>query len=135
MVVEVMTAKKQKKEKKDEGVSPPKANILASIFGRGEEAAQPTEAENIKEIITEWLHPNHIKRKTRLTKKQVVAISILQSLSDTYTIKTLDRFLNEFRTNKLSEDGKSSRELENILKARIQDVEETNIGRLSKFLE
>jgi len=128
-----MTKKKEKK--KDEGVVPPKSNILATIFGKGEEAAPPSEAENIKEIITEWLHPNHIKRKTRLTKKQVVAISILQSLSDTYNIKTLDRFLNEFRTNKLSEDGKSSRELENILKARIQDVEDSNLGKLSKFLE
>jgi len=70
-----------------------------------------------------------------LTKKQVVSISILQSLCDTYNIQTLNRFLNEFRTNKLSEDGKSSKELEAILKARIQDVEDTNLGRLSKFLE
>lgn len=125
---------------KDEGIKPktaPKANILNSIFGKTNEQQenQRTEAENIKEIITEWLHPKHIKRKTRLTKKQVVSISILQSLCDTYNIQTLNRFLNEFRTNKLSEDGKSSKELEAILKARIQDVEDTNLGRLSKFLE
>jgi len=126
---------KKKKEPVVKPTTAPKENILNSIFGKGEETQPPSEAENIKEIITEWLEPKHIKRKTRLTKKQVVAISILQSLSDTYNIKTLDRFLIEFRTNKLSEDGKSSKELEAILKARIQDIEETNIGRLSKFLE
>jgi hypothetical protein len=73
--------------------------------------------------------------KTRLTKKQVISIAILQSLADTYHIITLTRFLDEFRTGKLSEDSKSSIELENILKARMPEIEATNLSKLSKFLE
>lgn len=97
--------------------------------------AEMGEAENIRLIIQEWLAPKHIRYKTRLTKKQVVAITILQGLADSYNIKTLKKFLDEFRTNKLSEEGKSSQELENILKARIPDIEATSLQKLSKFLE
>jgi hypothetical protein len=112
-------------------------NILDRIFGTPQETmrAEMGEAENVAMIIKEWLDPKHIKRKTRLTKKQVIAISILQGLSDTYNIRTLQKFLDEFRTNKLSEDGKSSSELENILKARMPDIEQTNLQKLQKFLE
>lgn len=112
-------------------------NILDRIFGTPQETmrAEMSEAENIAMIIKEWLDPKHIRRKTRLTKKQVIAISILQGLSDTYNIKTLKKFLDEFRTNKLSEDGKSSEELENILKARMPEIEQTNLQKLQKFLE
>lgn len=112
-------------------------NVLDRIFGTPQETmkAETSEAENVRLIIAEWLDPKHIRRKTRLTKKQVVAIAILQSLADTYDIKTLKRFLDEFRTGKLSEDGKSSQELENILKARMPEIEETNLSKLSKFLE
>jgi len=112
-------------------------NVLDRIFGTPQETlkAETSEAENVSMIIKEWLDPKHIRRKTRLTKKQVIAIAVLQSLADTYDIKTLKRFLDEFRTGKLSEDGKSSAELENILKARMPEVENTNLQKLSKFLE
>lgn len=112
-------------------------NVLDRIFGTPQETlkAETSEAENVSMIIKEWLDPKHIRRKTRLTKKQVVAIAILQSLADTYDIKTLKRFLDEFRTGKLSEDGKSSSELENILKARMPEIEHSNLEKLSKFLE
>lgn len=112
-------------------------NVLDRIFGTPQETlrAETSEAENVSMIIKEWLDPKHIRRKTRLTKKQVVAIAILQSLADTYDIKTLKRFLDEFRTGKLSEDGKSSSELENILKARMPEMEQSNLEKLSKFLE
>jgi len=115
----------------------PDANLLDRIFGTPQETmrAEMTESENVAMIIKEWLDPKHIKRKTRLTKKQVIAISILQGLADTFNIKTLKKFLDEFRTNKLSEDGQSSSELENILKARLPDIEQTNLEKLSKFLE
>jgi len=127
----------QKIETSKPGGSQDNSNILDRIFGTPQETmkAEMSEAENIRLIISEWLDPKHIRRKTRLSKKQVIAITILQSLSDTYNIKTLKRFLNEFRTSKLSEDGKSSSELENILKARIPEVEQTNIEKLAKFLE
>lgn len=113
------------------------ANLLDRIFGTPQETmrAEMSESENVAMIIKEWLNPAHIKRKTRLTKKQVIAISILQGLADTFNIKTLKKFLDEFRTNKLSEDGQSSSELENILKARMPDIEQTNLEKLSKFLE
>lgn len=116
---------------------PVDGSLLDRIFGTPQETmrAEMSEAENIAMIIKEWLDPKHIKRKTRLTKRQVIAISILQGLSDTYNIKTLKKFLDEFRTNKLSEDGKSSQELENILKARMPDIESTNLQKLQKFLE
>jgi len=125
---------------KTKSIPKPKAqdgNILDRIFGTPQETmrAEMSEAENIAMIIKEWLDPKHIKRKTRLTKRQVIAISILQGLADTYNIKTLKKFLDEFRTNKLSEDGKSSQELENILKARMPDIESTNLQKLQKFLE
>ena len=127
----------QKIETSKPGGSQDNSNILDRIFGTPQETmkAEMSEAENIRLIISEWLDPKHIRRKTRLSKKQVIAITILQSLSDTYNIKTLKRFLNEFRTSKLSEDGKSSSELESILKARIPEVEQSNIEKLAKFLE
>jgi len=125
-------SKKDENKKKSQKSN---TDLLSEIFNPTAKEETVSEAENIKEIITEWLEPKHIRRKTRLTKKQVVAISILQSLADTYHIKTLERFLLEFRTNKLSEDGKSSRELENILKARMPNIEEDNMHKLSKFLE
>lgn len=124
-------------KKKPQKMTSGSENILDRIFGTPQETmrAEMSEAENIAMIIKEWLDPKHIKRKTRLTKKQVIAISILQGLADTYNIKTLKKFLDEFRTNKLSEDGKSSSELENILKARMPDIETTNLQKLSRFLE
>ncbi len=64
-----------------------------------------------------------------------MAVSTLQSLADTYNIKTLKRYLIEFRTNKLSEDGKTSQELENILKNRYPQEEDNQLERISKYLE
>lgn len=127
-----MTSKKEEKPKKQ-----PNVNLVDKIFGTPQEASSKdtSEAENVSLIIKEWLDPKHIRRKTRLTKKQVIAIAILQSLADTYDIKTLKRFLDEFRTGKLSEDGKSSEELENILKARMPDMEKSSLEKISKFLE
>jgi len=124
---------KKKVEDEDEA---PRENVMSRIFGNPEETQkQNTEAENVSMIITEWLDKKHIRSKTRLNKQQVIAMAILQSLADTYNIRTLKRFLDEFRTNKLSEDGKSSSELENILKARMPNIEESNVDKLAKFLE
>ena len=112
-------------------------NIVDRIFGSPQETmrAEMSEAENVSLIIEKWLDKKFVKLKTRLTPRQVNAISILQSLADTYQIKTLDRFLMEFRTSKLSENSKSSEELENILKARVPNPDTTNIEKLSRFLE
>lgn len=112
------------------------ANILESVFGKPQDNQKtPSEAENVALIIKEWLDPKHVKAKTRLTKPQVIAVAILQSLADTYNIKTLKRFLIEFKTAKLSEDGKSSAELEGILKARLPEESDIEMHKLAKFLE
>ncbi len=108
-------------------------DLISKIFNTNDQK-NVSENENVSLIIKEWLDPKHVKAKTRYTKKQVIAVSILQSLADTYNIKTLKRFLQEFKTAKLSEDGQSSSELENILKNRMPD-EDVELKKISKFLE
>lgn len=116
--------------------SPVPTDILSQIFGKPEELDKgKSEAENVSLIIKEWLSPKHIREKTRLGKHQVLSVAILQSLASTYKIKTLDRFLTEYRTCKLSEDGQSSKELENILKSRLPELDDGHMRRISKFLE
>lgn len=111
-------------------------DLLSKVFNpMNEQTKMSSESEDVAMIIREWLSPKHVKAKTRYTKKQVIAVSILQSLADTYNIKTLKRFLIEFKTAKLSEDGQSSSELEGILKARIQETENVELKKLEKFLE
>lgn len=111
-------------------------NLLNRVFASPVDSQHvSSESEDVAMIIREWLAPKHVKAKTRYTKKQVIAVSILQSLADTYNIKTLKRFLIEFKTAKLSEDGQSSSELEGILKARIQETDDVELKKLSKFLE
>jgi hypothetical protein len=96
---------------------------------------QGQEKEDVSKIVREWLSPKHITRKTRYSKKQTIAISILQSLANTYKIKTLQRFLQEFRTSKLSEEGKSSEELVDILQSRLPSDEDVELKNLARFLE
>jgi hypothetical protein len=113
-----------------------KGNIIDSIFGKASEQQTLTsDAENAKLIIKEWLARTHIPYKTRYTKRQVRAVSILQSLANTYNIKPLKRYLTEFRIAKLSEESQSSKELENILKSRNIEPQESTLERLGKFLE
>jgi uncharacterized Rmd1/YagE family protein len=116
--------------KEHEGV-----DVISKVFNTQDQQRVSSESENVSLIIKEWLDPKHIKAKTRYTKKQVVAVSILQSLAETYNIKTLKRFLQEFKTAKLSEDGQSSSELENILKSRLPDEGDVELKKLTKFLE
>jgi len=79
--------------------------IIDKIFAPNAPAdEEESHIEDVSKIIKEWLDPKHVRSKTRLTKDQVVAVTILQSLADTYDIKTLKRFLIEYRTAKLSEE-------------------------------
>jgi uncharacterized Rmd1/YagE family protein len=110
-------------------------DVLTRVFGSQDQTKMSNESENVSLIIKEWLDPKHAKAKTRYTKKQVVAVSILQSLAETYNIKTLKRFLQEFKIAKLSEDGQSSSELEGILKARLPEEQDIELRKLTKFLE
>lgn len=94
-------------------------------------------AEDISKIITEWLSKKHINAKTRLTKNQVVAISILKTLADKYHIKPLQDLLKNYQTFKLSEEGESSKELVEILKERLPEKENEDnfITTVGKFLD
>jgi len=93
------------------------------------------DSENIRLIIKEWLNLEHIKMKTRYNTRSARAVTTLQGLADKYLIKTLDDYLIEYRINMLSVDRESSKELTDILKARLPDVEQSQLEKLSKFLE
>lgn len=93
--------------------------------------------EDIRKIIEEWLSQKHIDSKTRLTKNQVIAISILKTLADRYHIRPLQLLLKNYQTFKLSEDGESSKELVEILKERMPEKEQDDniITTVGRFLE
>jgi len=117
-------------KKEEEGES-----VIDRIFNPQTQQHEQMETEDVAKIIKEWLDPKHIDKKTRYTPQQVIAVTILQSLADTYNIKTLKRFLKEFKKGKLSEGGKSAAELENILKSRVMNEDEGHLKSLAKFLE
>lgn len=113
--------------------------LIDQIFNSNhsnEDKKESSRSENISVIVPEWLNPKHVKYKTRYTKNQITAISTFQSLATKYKIKTLQRFLNEYRIAKLSEDGASSEELKDILVSRMPEEEGKNtLEKLAKFLE
>jgi len=112
-------------------------NVIDKIFAPTNQGHQDkvVEAEDVSKIIKEWLDPKHIDKKTRYTPRQVIAVTILQSIADTYDIKTLKRFLKEFKKGKLSEGGQSASELTDILKFRSNPEKEGGLAGLAKFLE
>lgn len=93
------------------------------------------ESENIRLIIAEWLDEKHVKYKTRYNNRSAKAVTTLQGLADKYNIKTLKDYLKEYRINMLSIDRESSKELTDILKARLPDINESQLDKISKFLE
>lgn len=112
-----------------------KDNPLDGLF-IPKEQPEAKNYEDIKIIIKEWLSKKHIYAKTRLTKNQVIAVTILKSLADKYDISDLKKFLDNYQTYKLSEDGKSSEELIKILQSRDLDVDDSNVlANIGKFLE
>jgi len=127
-----MNKKKQRKKNKPDKKT---GSIIDEVFAPSRQQQNEAEKEDVSKIINEWLSTKHIDKKTRYTPNQVVAVSILQSLADTYKIKTLQRFLKAFKMAKLSEGGKSSEELENILKDRFHVEDDMGLKKLGKFLE
>ena len=111
-------------------------NPFDGIFIKPEVEREGKNYEDIKIIIKEWLNKSHINAKTRLTKNQVIAVTILKSLADKYNIKPLKKFLTNYQTFKLSEDGESSKELIEILREREQLGDDGSMfNNISKFLE
>ena len=91
--------------------------------------------EDIRVIIAEWLDQKHVKYKTRYTVRSARAVTTLQGLADKYNIETLTDYLIEYRINMLSIDRESSKELTDILKARLPDISENQLDKISKFLD
>lgn len=83
-------------------------------------------SQNFKETIKAWLDRKYVHFKTRLNANQVIALSILKSLSKKWKVKSINELVEWFVTYKLSEGGKSSEELVDILKNRpdLQDNDE-----------
>lgn len=125
-------------KKKEEKSSPdPTFSVSHSTMPYKNEGEGFT-AEDIRLIIAEWLKEDHVHFKTRLTKRQVRAMTKLQPVADRYDIKCLKDVLNEFRISKLSEEGQSSKELVDILKERLTGLmeEKTTVNKgLGKFFE
>ena len=130
----------KKKQQQVTPISPPKfegekltiGKLSLPVASKGEGHT----AEDIRLIIKEWLDLIHIKMKTRLNKRQVRAITIFQGVANEWEVTVMDDFLIEYRINKLSEDGQSSKELVEILKARMPELQEDNaMNKLSRFLE
>jgi len=114
-------------------------NPIDSLFlnNKKDNEDSSKKVEDIRKIIEEWLNSKHINAKTRLTKNQVIAISILKTLADRYNIRPLQLLLKNYQTFKLSEDGESSKELVEILKERSpeRETEDNIITTVGKFLE
>lgn len=93
-------------------------------------------AEDIRLIIAEWLNPSHVPFKTRYNRRQVRSISVLGGLGEQWTINTLTKFIFKFQVALLSLEGKTSKELENILSKRMPELQnEGSIEKISKFLD
>lgn len=128
-------------KKKPEPVSKPDYNANFSISAHTLPVKKEGEgftAEDIRLIIAEWLKENHVRYKTRYTRKQVRAITKLQPIADRYDIDCLQNLLNEFRIAKLSEEGQSSKELVDILKERLTGMmeEKATVNKsLGRFFE
>jgi len=123
-------------KKKNTSIEPKPDNAVNFIMStRPKVGDDRPKGEDAGILIKEWLNPIHIKSKTRYTKRQVIGVTILESLAKTYNILTLKRFLKEFRTAKLSEESQSSKELEAILKSRIPEPDEEGLKKIAKFIE
>ena len=127
----------KKKEEVDFKPQPFEEKITIGKLSLPQMAKQESRtAEDISLIIKEWLDEKHVKRKTRLNKRQVRAVTTFQGLAIEWDIIVIENFLIWFLSYKLSEDGQSSKELENILKARMPEIQEDNaMNKLSRFLE
>lgn len=96
--------------------------ILRDTFTDMDENEHQSESENLSEIIKAWLDDAYIHAKTRLNQNQIIALTILKTLSEKYKVTCIKELIDNFVRYKLSEGGQSSKELVDILKART-DVE------------
>ena len=90
------------------------------------------EGENLSEIIKAWLDDKYVHAKTRLNSNQIVALKILKTLAEKYNVKCISELITNFVRYKLSEGGKSSQELVDILKSRTEVETDNSIEEAIK---
>ena len=118
---------KDKKEKTNE------RQLETSLFDLMEKqnTSEP-DRQTFKETIDAWVDKKNIHFKTRLNANQVIAITILKTLSKKWKVKCIEDLVEWFVTYKLSEGGQSSKELVDILRNK---NEITNDDRLMKSIQ
>ena len=94
--------------------------ILKDTFTDLNENETHSDAENLAEIIKAWLDDKYIHAKTRLNQNQIIALTILKTLSEKYKVHCIKDLIDNFVRYKLSEGGQSSKELVDILKSRTE---------------
>ena len=94
--------------------------ILHETFADIDQDNTQTQGENLQEIIKAWLDDAYIHAKTRLNQNQIIALTILKTLSEKYKVKCIQGLIDNFVRYKLSEGGQSSKELVDILKSRME---------------
>ncbi|PNX49482.1 MAG: hypothetical protein BV457_01605 [Thermoplasmata archaeon M9B1D] len=117
--------KEQNEEVKKYGEVPPVKGKTSNI------------AEDIRLIIAEWLADKHIRYKTEYKTSGVAhAVSLFQTIAERHNIKCMTDYLKNYRIDNLSVDRQSSKELVEILKERVADInKEEGLDKISKFLE
>jgi len=109
-----------------------KENIsIEDIFGD----EKKNNSEELANIIRAWLDDKYIHAKTRLNEKQIIALTILKTLSEKYNVRCIKELIDNFVRYKLSEGGKSSEELVEILKSKISSDDDDLVKTIEPFLK
>ncbi len=102
---------------------------LENFLGNNDDSIKK---EDYKEIMQSWLSDEFIDSKTRLNGNQIIALTILKTLSEKYNVSCIKSLIKDFTRYKLSENGQSSKELVDILRSR-DNIE--NDDQLMKAIE
>ena len=120
--------KKDEKDEKEDNLEPSE-DLIKKSFIDLEEDITPSEGENLTEILKAWLDDAYIHAKTRLNQNQIIALTILKTISEKYKVNCIKEVIDNFVRYKLSEGGQSSKELVEILKSRTQVEEDDSLSR------
>jgi len=82
-----------------------------------------------KELMETWLNDDFIHAKTSLNPNQIIALTILKTLSEKYDITCIKELILNFVRYKLSEGRQSSKELVEILKSRQEIPEDDSLAK------
>ena len=119
--------KEPKKVKRDKKKEYDEKAIQQTIFDLAKTETNDDTKPEIKETIDTWLDDKHIHSKTRLNGDQVIALTILKTISEKYGVTCIKELINNYVRYKLSEGGQSSKELVDILKNRPEVSEDMDL--------